>query len=79
MFTALFEDGDVPGERMFSFNSKLKTTSTNKSCSQKTPTTIRKSTKKEMCQQLIKNKQDYNKDDQKISNINPQGNQIYRR
>lgn len=22
MFIALFEDGDVPGERMFSFNSK---------------------------------------------------------
>jgi len=55
LFLALFEDGDVPGECMFSFQSKQN----------KTPT----STKKYRTSQPNKNLQYHNKDDREIYNI----------
>lgn len=66
---ALFEDGDVPGERLFSFNSKQTKTSMS---FQKTPTSLKTSTKNVASSQLEKN-QDFNKDNEKVYNIHPQG------
>lgn len=56
MFKALFEDGDVPGERMFSFKSKQNKMSTNQLSLQNTPTSKHKSI----------NSHQYNKDVQEI-------------
>jgi len=58
LFTALFEDGDVPGERMFSFHSKKNKTYTKKSTSSQ-------------------HSENHNKDDQKMSNICPQGKLLH--
>lgn len=52
----MFEDGDVPGERMFSFMSKQNKTSTSQLSLQNTPTSKYKSI----------NSHQYNKDIQEI-------------
>lgn len=64
----MFEDGDVPGERMFSFNSKQTKPSKSSSCLQKTTTSI-----KNLVNPQIEKNQDLNKDDRKVNNICPQG------
>jgi len=63
LFIALFEDGDVPGERMFSFQSKQN----------KTPSCI----KKNKTSQDSKNLQYHNKDDRKMCNIPTEGKLLY--
>lgn len=68
MIIALFEDGDVPGERMFSFNSKQTKSSKSSSCLQKTPTSLKTSIKNVVSPRFEKNQ-----DDQKVYNIHPQG------
>jgi len=63
LLTALFEDGDVPGERMFSFHSKQnKRHITNK---------------KNSTSQHSENHQYHNKDEQKVFNICPQGKLLH--
>lgn len=60
----LFEDGDVPGERMFGFNSKQRKSITNKISDLKAPTCKNKITKRDKIDQC--SRQDY-------SNFNSQG------
>lgn len=76
LIIALFEDGDVPGERMFSFNSKQTKTSKSKSCLQKTPTSLKTSIKNVASPQFEKN---HDLNDQKLYSIRPQGKLDYYR
>lgn len=58
MFAALFEDGDVPGERMFSFNSKQRKISTSQLSTPKTPTSKKNNSKIVKITQHTKSHQD---------------------
>jgi len=63
LFIALFEDGDVPGERMFGFHSKQN----------KKHTTNKKNT----TSQHSENHQYHNKDEQKVCNTRSQGKLLH--
>lgn len=60
LFIALFEDGDVAGERMFTFNLKQKKTPSRKLSPQRTPKSKKKSTKNYQDNQAVNHPQGYN-------------------
>jgi len=62
----LFEDGDIPGNRMFSFHSKQRQTSTSQISSLKTPTTSKK--------KPTKNSKSH---DEEKCNFYPKGTKVY--